>query len=282
MSSAAQRCYATSDSDRPARSGMRDRAKPAGACRRQGEGENEAVTHGHLLGGRVRYAQPRRGFRTGIEPVLLAAAVPAQGGQRVIEGGTGAGAALLCFAARVPGLIGVGIERDPALAALAARNITANGFAERLSVLPADLAALPEAGYFDHACANPPWHDPAGTASLDEAREAAKRSNPELLPIWAGQLASRLRPGATLTLILPATLLSEGLSALAAARCASPIIFPLWPKPGRAAKLVLLQARKGGAGSCRVLPGLVLHRAEGGYTAEAEAILREGGALALR
>ena len=54
---------------------------------------------------------------------------------------------------------------------------------------------------------------------------------------------------------------------------------PLWPKPGRAAKLVLLRGVKGGRGACRVLPGLVLHAPEGGYTAAAEAVLREGAAL---
>ena len=55
------------------------------------------VTQGHLLGGRVRYAQPRSGFRSGIEPVLLAAAVPARPGERVLEAGSGAGAALGAF-----------------------------------------------------------------------------------------------------------------------------------------------------------------------------------------
>ena len=47
------------------------------------------ITHGHLLDGRVRYAQPAKGFRSGIEPVLLAASIPARAGQRVLEGGTG-------------------------------------------------------------------------------------------------------------------------------------------------------------------------------------------------
>jgi len=74
------------------------------------------ATHGHLLGGSVQYAQPRHGFRSGIEPVLLAASVPAKAGDRVLEGGSGAGAALLCVAARVAGVDGVGkwASRRPA------------------------------------------------------------------------------------------------------------------------------------------------------------------------
>ena len=123
-------------------------------------------TDGHLLDGRVRYAQPRRGFRSGIEPVLLAAAIPARPGSRVLEGGSGAGAALLCLAARVPGVHGLGIEQDPALVALARQNAAANGWPD-LRFMAADIASLPALDAFDHACANPPYHSDAGTPSPD-------------------------------------------------------------------------------------------------------------------
>ncbi len=60
-----------------------------------------AVTEDHLLGGRVRYTQPRDGLRAAIDPILLAAAVPARPGDRLLEGGTGAGAGF-CYAS-LPG-----------------------------------------------------------------------------------------------------------------------------------------------------------------------------------
>ncbi|MCX7381847.1 MAG: SAM-dependent methyltransferase, partial [Alphaproteobacteria bacterium] len=65
----------------------------------------------HLLGGRVVHSQPELGHRTGVEPVLLAAFVPARPGERVLEGGSGAGAGLLCLAARVA-VSGLGVEID--------------------------------------------------------------------------------------------------------------------------------------------------------------------------
>ncbi|MBF0393554.1 MAG: methyltransferase, partial [Alphaproteobacteria bacterium] len=55
-----------------------------------------------LLDGRVRLRQPTHGYRAAIDPVFLAAAVPAGAGQRVLDAGCGAGAALLCLCARVP------------------------------------------------------------------------------------------------------------------------------------------------------------------------------------
>ncbi len=135
------------------------------------------ATAGSLLGGRVRYDQPRDGYRTGVEPVLLAAAVPARAGDRVLEGGCGAGAALLCRAHRVPGIVGIGIERDLALVSLA----RGNADDATLTFIVADLLEARPDGVFDHAMANPPWHLAAATASPDAGRDAAKRGAPGLI-----------------------------------------------------------------------------------------------------
>jgi tRNA1(Val) A37 N6-methylase TrmN6 len=241
-------------------------------------GPHAGAEQGWLLGGRVRHDQRADGHRSGIEPVLLAASIPARAGARVLEGGTGAGTALLCLAARVAGLSGVGIERDPAQAALARDNIAANRFAG-LQVLQGDLAVVRTEGVFDHAFANPPWHAAGGTASPDAGREAARRAVAGLFALWAVRLAAPLRHRGTLSLVVAAGVLPECLAAMTEAGCGSAAVLPLWPKPGRAARLLLLRAVKGGRGPCRVLAGLVLHRPEGGYTEAAEAVLRQGAAL---
>jgi tRNA1Val (adenine37-N6)-methyltransferase len=239
---------------------------------------HDTETSGHLLGGRVQYAQPRQGFRSGIEPVLLAASVTVRPGESVVEGGTGAGATLLCLAARIPGLRGVGIERDHRLVSLARGNAVANRQPD-LRFIVADMAALPDTGVFDHGCANPPYHSPAGTASPDAGRATAKRGHAGLVQLWATALAQRLRPRGTLTFILPCAILPVCAEAFAAAGCPPIAMLPLWPKAGREAKLVLLRGVKGGKASFRVLPGLVLHEPGGGFTQDAEAILRHGSAL---
>ncbi len=237
-----------------------------------------AGREGTLLGGRVRHAQPEAGHRTGLEPVLLAASIPARAGERVLEGGTGSGAALLCLAARVPGVAGLGLERDPAMADLGRRNLAANGFSG-LAVEEADLTAWRAVAPFDHALANPPWHDPAATASPDSGRDAARRATPGLLAAWAAALAGALRPRGSLTLVLGADHMAQGLAALSGAGCGSLAVLPLWPKPGRAARLVLLRGVRGGRGPARLLPGLVLHQESGAFTPEAQAVLRDGEAM---
>ena len=202
------------------------------------------TTEGTLLGGRVRYAQPRDGYRTGIEPVLLAASVPARAGERVIEAGVGAGAALMCLAARVPGIDGVGVEVDPGMADLARVNIAANGFAG-LSIITGDVIelSLPLA---DHVMANPPWHGRRSTASPVGRRRLAKQEGGEGIEAWVAALGRAVREGGSMTMIVPPGLEGRWAVACAAAGLRWTVRHGLLPKVGRAAKLVLLRAFRGG------------------------------------
>jgi len=235
------------------------------------------TTEGTLLGGRVKYRQLASGHRSGFEPVLLAARVPASPGQLVLEAGTGAGAALLCLAARVPGVKGVGVEIEPGLAALANENFEINGLVG-FSCVAGDITRLRFEEKFEHAMANPPWHDSASTTSPDARRALAHHSRAGLMAGWISALAAWLKPRGTMTLILPAAAFIDAAAALRACHCGAITLFPLWPRAGVKAKLVIVSARLGARGPDRVLPGLSLH-GEDGITAQAETVLRAGFAL---
>ncbi len=231
-----------------------------------------------LLDGRVQYRQIADGYRTGIEPVLLAASVPAKPGQTVVEAGAGAGAGLLCLAARVPGIACLGIELDPATAAQARQNFADNDLTDS-QVITADIANWAATHFYHHAMANPPWHSATDTKSSNLGRDRAKRAHPGLCGAWAAALARGLRPRGTLSLILPARHLAEGVAAMSGAGCPEITIIPLWPKRGRQAKLMILRGVKAGKGPCIVHPGLLLHEDNGDYSKAAEAILRSGQPL---
>ena len=84
--------------------------------------------------------------------------------------------------------------------------------------------------------------------------------------------------GGVFTAILRADRLNEALAALPERGV---LAFPLWPHAGEAPKRVIAQARKGSLAPFALLPGLVLHTADGDWTPAADAILRRGEALAL-
>jgi tRNA1(Val) A37 N6-methylase TrmN6 len=238
------------------------------------------LTEDALLGGRVRLRQPREGLRAGHDAVLLAAAVPARAGERVLELGCGSGAVFLCLAARVPGIEVVAVEREARLAALARENAARNGLAGRVTVIEGDVAdptlrrALPRCA---HGFANPPFWE-AGTVPPAALRGAATHAAEVGLDAWAACLGAAVAHRGSATLILPAARFADGLGALSGAGFGSPALLPLWPRAGVAAKRVLVAARRGGRAPGRVLPGLVLHDGAGPGAA-AEAILRDGAAL---
>jgi tRNA1Val (adenine37-N6)-methyltransferase len=237
----------------------------------------DEVTTGGLLGGRVIYRQFAAGHRSGFEPVLLAASVPAQAGQRVLEAGTGAGAALLCLAARVPGIKGIGLEIDGPTAQLANENFTINKLSD-FFVIQGNVTHLPFASQsFDHIMANPPWFDANSTGSPHTRRATAHHAAPDLLGRWITALTPALRRQGSLTLILPAASFGRAAAALQA-RYGGITLTPLWPRTGQKAKMILLAARLGSKAPDVIRPGLVLH--EGNAISEAaQTILRDGAAL---
>lgn len=238
------------------------------------------LTEGHLLAGKVRYAQPRHGFRSSLEPILLAAAIPAQRGQRVLEGGSGAGATLLCLTARIGHTLGLGIEQDASLVEIARRNAAINGWPD-LEFRAADVLAPAECGPFDHACANPPYHVASGTPSPERSRRTAKVADARTMAGWSAALARSLRPRGTLTFIVPPAALPDAMAAFAAAGCTPTAALPFWPKEDQPAKLLLLRGIKGSRTHFRLHAGKVLHTANGDFTSEAQQLLREGAALDL-
>ena len=229
-----------------------------------------------FLDGRVKVAQSETGFRSGLDAVMLAAAVPALAGQSALELGAGAGTAALCLEARVPGIVITGVERDGTLAALAGDNAAANQAQARF--VAADIFALPPElkRDFDQVFCNPPFHG-EGQASPDPARAAALMDEGKLAD-WLALGLQRTVSGGYFTAILRADRLNEALAALPRRGVCA---FPLWPRLGDAPKRVIVQARKGSGAPFSLAPGLVLHQPDGSWTPEADAVLRRGNALAL-
>jgi tRNA1Val (adenine37-N6)-methyltransferase len=169
---------------------------------------------------------------------------------------------------------------QPEMAELAAANVQANGFSG-IEVLADRIETVKLAHPFDHAMANPPYHDAAGSLSPDPMRETAKRGSALLIRTWIERLSAALRWHGSLTLVAPAGMVPACLSAMAESRCPCVAIFPLWPKMGRPAKLVLLRGVKDARTPLQILPGLVLHQPDGSFAQEAQAILGDAAALKL-
>ena len=240
------------------------------------------VTEDGLLDGQVRLKQPRTGYRAGLDAALLAAACDASPGERVLEAGCGAGAAMLAAALRRPDVRFVGVERDVEALELARANIALNSLQARVEAVSGDVAegfrAL-ELEPFDHAISNPPFFDdPSKLRAPHPAKTGAWMADAGLAA-WTAFLTKAVREGGSTTLIHRADRLAD-LLALLAPKAGSFRIRPVHPFADAPAKRVLVRAIKTGKAPLVLLPPLVLHPREGAkHTPETEAILRGEAAV---
>lgn len=240
------------------------------------------LTRDAFLGGRVQLLQPRQGYRAGADPVLLAAVVPAQPGQSVLDLGCGVGTAALCLGARVSGLSLTGVERHAEYAELARRN-----GAGALEIIIADVGDLPMAlrqRQFDHVITNPPYFDrTAGLASGHTGREAALGETTPLSD-WVRVAAKRLKPRGYVHIIHRAERLPDILRALPSGM-GSIEVLPLSARVGRSAERVIVRARKNGRAAFKLHAPLILHQGPrhktdaDDYTPQIKSVLRDGAAL---
>ena len=237
----------------------------------------DEITEDAVLNGRVKLRQPARGYRAGADAALLAAACDAADGDRTIEAGCGAGAALLAAAVRRPGVRFVGVERDAKAAALGRENIVLNGLAERVEIVEGDVGVrFSGLGLepFDAALANPPFFDDPGILRGPAAERRGAWLADDGLAAWVGFLLKAVREGGTITVIHRADRLGD-LLALLADKAGSLQVRPVQPFAEAPAKRVLVRAVKTGKAPLQLLPALVLHDSEGGKHSEAaEEILR--------
>jgi tRNA1(Val) A37 N6-methylase TrmN6 len=232
------------------------------------------LTEDALLGGRIRIRQPARGYRANIDTLLLAAAVEAPSGARLMEAGCGVGAALLAVAARSENTHLLGIERDQNIAAIARENVALNAMPQRIQIVTGDaLDSGANWGVFAGVFANPPFDREGAVRAPAEARRHAHITEMSLQQ-WVGALANRLSGGAALTLIHRAARTPELLAAFEG-RLGGVELIPIRPHADAPAKRIIARGRKGSRAGLRLLRGYDLHDRSGAkYTPEIEALLR--------
>jgi tRNA1(Val) A37 N6-methylase TrmN6 len=240
-----------------------------------------------FLGGQLLLQQPTKGYRAGIDPVLLAATCTAVGGQRVMDCGAGVGTVGLCVASRGPGVSVTLVERERVYAALAVQNIDSNGLNAQVTLVEADLTRplgrnstlLAMAGTFDHALANPPYHHvERGTRSTDALKDAANAHDANDLEAWARFMAAMLCANGRATLIHRADALGDVLKVMSP-RFGGLSVLPLQPRAGADANRIIVTGRRGCRGPMVLRPPIAIHGEDGRYTTAVEAILKGGASL---
>ena len=246
--------------------------------------DERTETRDAFLGGAVQVRQPRRGYRAGLDAVLLAAAVPTPADDQnlhVLDVGAGVGTVGLCAAVRLPTIDVTLVEQSDELCALAERNIDDNALAPRARVICQDVVAPAKQAHrqlvdnsFDVVVSNPPFYDVSSHRRSPSPLKANSHSMPEDgLDRWLRYMARKTRPGGTAIIVHRADQLPELVAAMTS-RFGALVLQPLHPRVGEPASRVMLRGTKGSRAPMRISPGIFLHGDDNRFTDDIDRVLK--------
>lgn len=239
-------------------------------------GPRQDETLDSLFQGKLRILQKRSGYRFSMDPVLLVYFAGKLRGSRVLDLGTGCGIIPMILAYRGDVLEAFGLELQEELVEMAGRSLELNGLGEKVRILQGDFRRIrdifpPES--FDHALSNPPYHDPGEGRRSPKREKALSRheeegSIEELVEAAKYVLGTKGR----LWLTYSPSRLSRLMRALEKGGFAPVRLRFVHGRVELPARMCLLEAVRGGKGTLRVEPPLILYRQGREYTTELEEV----------
>jgi tRNA1Val (adenine37-N6)-methyltransferase len=220
-------------------------------------GPDESIDE--FMHGRLRLIQPRCGYRFSIDAVLLSEFVTIKPQDRVVDLGTGCGIIPLLLLLKRPVSHVIGLEIQPDMAGQACRNRLLNGFADRMSVVLADIRDLPLAPLStDVVICNPPYRQ-AATGRVNPNRQKAIARH-EILMVLDDILRGSVRvlkAGGRLAIIYPAVRTVDMLARMRGHGLEPKRMRFIHADGGSESKLVMVEAYAGGRMGLKVLAPLM-------------------------
>jgi len=234
------------------------------------EGETTDIFHR----GRFCLVQPaRQGHRAGVDAMILAGCVPHCFVGKLVDMGSGAGAAGLAVLSRCPQARATLVEHSPFMLAFAEKTLAHPdnaAFRPRAEIIAADVTltgrAREQAGLtdnsFDFVIMNPPFNNRADRAPPDGEKARAHVMHEGLFDAWLRTAAAIARPRGGLALIARPSSVANILAALAG-RFGEVRIFPVYPRRSAAAIRIVIAAIRASRADLKLMPPLVLHEGAG-------------------
>lgn len=232
--------------------------------------EGERIDELHRNGYRI--IQKKDGFCFGMDAVLLSGFAAVKEGERALDLGCGTGIIPLLLEAKTRGRHFTGLEIQREMADMAARSVRLNRLEDKIDIIEGDIK---EAGRifggasFDVVTANPPYmNDSHGLKNPDLPRAIARHEVLCTLQDVVREAAKVLRPGGRFYLVHRPRRLIEIITELAGYGLEPKRLKFVHPFVDREAKMVLIEAARGGRSFVRVEKPLIVFRERGIYTDE--------------
>lgn len=232
----------------------------------------------YLLAEDLRIIQSPSVFSFSLDAVLLArfVYVPIQKGS-IIDLCSGNGVIPLFLSARTKGMI-TGVEIQDRLYDMAKRSIEYNTLQERIQMVHGDIKEMPKRlgyGKFDVVTCNPPYFPTPSAEERNENEHLAIARHEILCTLEdAVQVSSQLvRQGGKVAFVHRPSRFLDIVTLMRKYRLEPKRIQFVYPKQGKEANTLLIEATKDGNPDLKILPPLIVYNEENEYTAELKEIL---------
>jgi tRNA1Val (adenine37-N6)-methyltransferase len=228
------------------------------------------LTHDTFFNGRLKIRQLKSGYRFSIDSVLLANLAAIKPGERILDFGTGCGIISLILARRYPDIMIYGIEIQPDMADIAARNIAENHLEHRILILNQDIRAITPAdtaGCADVAICNPPHFEANSGRVNPDPRVAIARHEIKITLEDLIHAADRmLARGGRLIVLYPAARMPDIITRMRGTGIEPKKVVMIHSKPGENAIRVMVEGIRGGRPGLVVAPPFHIYDAAARYS----------------
>jgi len=232
-----------------------------------------------ILNGSLRIFQKKRGYRFSLDSILLSHFAFFKPKTSNIDLGCGSGIIMLILARRFPRTIWTGVEIQEGLAALAQKNIQANGLEGRIKILCADARAIKKilpANSFDSVIFNPPYRKlNSGRINPQLEKAIARHEIRGSLKDFLQAAKYLLKPGGRVFTIYPAKRLIELISLFRLCAIEPKKLKLVFSDNCSAAEFVLVEGRAQSREELEIEQPLYIYDQDKKYTREMAAIFSE-------
>lgn len=236
--------------------------------------QNQKLTIDTFFNGRIVIKQSRIGYRFSIDAVLLAASVQPEPEDTIVDLGTGCGIIPLILAYRYPAIRIYGVEVQKELAALAQKNVTANGLEDQITIIHVDMKKLtinlfPNPA--DLVVCNPPYRK-AHSGRINPNPQRAQARHEISITLWELIHTARkiLRKSGKFVMVYSIDRLTDVITTLRSSDLEPKLIRNIHSYANTEAKLVIIEAVRGGRPGLKAAPPLYIYESDGTYTEEVQ------------
>lgn len=237
-----------------------------------------------FLDGRVKIYQPTKGYRSGVDAILLASIINVDSYKnnkniKVLDMGCGVGVASFALAYRLNNLDILGVDNNPMLYEIFQENKKLNNFYSKVDAKLLNVVQNKDfENNFDVIISNPPYFKNTQNKNIADfsAKDLGNMESVGNLADFIQMAFTSLKNGGDFYIIFNSSRMQECLGLLSTKHWGSLELYPIYSYCNQKATRFIVKAKKLSKSPSVMHYGIIMHNDDGSYSERANNILKNG------